>query len=123
MSKIKIYQIEIQGLNLYGYHGVFLEENKLGQMFQIDLSLKVRQSDDQGTDHPKSVVSYADIVDQVHQTFSSESFKLIESLAEKILKDLARFPSILFSKIHVKKLHPPIPHTLHNVGVIFETSY
>ena len=115
------YQIEIHGLKLYGYHGVYLEEAKLGQTFQIDLTLTVARS--ATDDLPESVLSYADVIDRMTKTFSDRSYKLIETLGEKILRDLASFHQIQHARIHVKKLHAPIPQAVSHVGVIFERSY
>ena len=123
MPDVNTYQIEIRGLKLYGYHGVYPEENKLGQTFQIDLTLTVARATEDINDNPKNVISYADIIDRVTDIFFAQSYKLIETLADTILLSLAPFKKIQHARIHIKKLHAPIPQTLSHVGVIIEKSY
>lgn len=123
MSDSKSYQIEIHGLSLYGYHGVYPEENKLGQTFRMDLTVTVDRAERKMDDDAESVVSYAEIVERVCDTFSAKSYKLLETLADAILGDLAAFGRIRHARIRIKKPHAPIPYPLSHVGIVVEKSY
>ncbi|MBU2514798.1 dihydroneopterin aldolase [bacterium] len=117
------YKIDISGLRLFAYHGVFPEENKLGQEFKIDLLLQVRRSETDGEDNLKSVLSYWNVIERVKQLFTGKIFKLLETAAQTILDDLGCYSQIQYAKIHLKKLTPPIPVTVDYVGVILEKKY
>ena len=122
-KETSIYKIEISGLRLFAYHGVFPEENKLGQEFKIDLILNVIRSDTNGDDDLKSVLSYWNVIELVKKLFIGKTFKLLETAAQNILEELQRFPQIQYAQINLKKLTPPIPVTIDYVGVILEKEY
>lgn len=117
------YNIDINGLRLFAYHGVFPEENKLGQEFQIDLFLKVVRKKPETDDDLKNVLSYWDVIEMVKALFTGKTFKLLETAAHAILEELAQYSQIKFARIHLKKLTPPIPVTVNYVGVVFEREY
>ncbi len=117
------YKIDIQGLRLYAYHGVFPEENTLGQEFKIDLILTVSHAFSLMDDKLEYVLSYWDALETVKALFTGKTFKLLETAAQTILEGLAQYPHIRHAKIHLKKLTPPIPVTVDYVGVIIEKNY
>ncbi len=117
------YQIDIRGLRLFAYHGVFPEENKLGQEFKIDLLLKVSRIETIGDDDLKYVLSYWNVIERVKKLFTGKTFKLLETASQSILDDLSCYSQIQYAKIHLKKLTPPIPVTVDYVGVILEKKY
>ena len=118
-----VYNIDISGLRLFAYHGVFPEENKLGQEFKIDLLLTVLKPKNLGDDQLKNVLSYWNVIELVKQLFIGKTFKLLETAAQNILEELQRFPQIQHARISLKKLTPPIPVTVDYVGVILEKEY
>lgn len=117
------YNIDINGLRLFAYHGVHPEENKLGQEFKIDLVLKVTRAQSDNPDDLKNVLSYWKVIEDIKELFTGKIFKLLETAAETILNELAKYPQIKHAKIHLKKLTPPIPVTVEYVGVILEKEY
>lgn len=117
------YKIDVSGLRLYAYHGVHPEENKLGQEFKIDLLLTVSHASSFKDDKLGNVLSYWDVIETVKSLFTGKTFKLLETAAESILEGLASYPQILYAKIQLKKLTPPIPVTVDHVGVILEKDY
>lgn len=122
-KNLSTYKIEISGLRLFAYHGVFPEENKLGQEFRIDLTLEVIRPKSIGDDDFKKVVSYWNVIELVKELFIGKTFKLLETAAYNILEELKRFPQIKYAKICLKKLTPPIPVTVDHVGVVLDRSY
>lgn len=117
------YQIDISGLRLFAYHGVYPEENKLGQEFKIDLNLRVLGPEVLSDDNLKKVVSYWHVIELVKELFIGKTFKLLETAAQNILDELQRFPQIQHAQISLKKLTPPIPVTVEYVGVVLEKEY
>lgn len=103
-------RILLSGLGFYGYHGVMLEENKLGQRFRIDLELGLDMSEAALTDEVESTISYADVYDEVRDAFEEKRFKLIEALGHHIMMKLfARFERLDWIRIRVRKPEAPLP--------------
>ncbi len=103
-------RIILSDLAFYGYHGVMLEENKLGQRFRIDLEcgLDLRRAGD--TDLVEATVSYADIYPIVKAATEETRYKLIEALAQHIVDRLfAAFPPLQWIRIRIRKPEAPIP--------------
>lgn len=113
MDKIYISQMEF-----YGYHGVFPEENKLGQRFIVDLSISVDLKQAGETDQLEYSVNYAELFAVCQEIVEGKPFKLIEAVAEqiagKILKD---FPLVLGVTVKMIKPDPPIPGHYQSVAI------
>lgn len=102
-------RIILRDLGFYGFHGLFAEEEKLGQRFFIDLECGVDLTAPGDTDAIGHTVSYADIYDVVKSTFDSRRTKLIEALGQNIVSALfARFVDIEWIIIRIRKPEAPI---------------
>jgi dihydroneopterin aldolase len=96
-------------LGFYGYHGVFAEEEKLGQRFRIDVTCGVDLSEAGNTDRFATAVSYADVYDTVRFAFEEKRFHLIEAVGQNIVNRLFEtFPAIEWVRIRVRKPEAPI---------------
>jgi dihydroneopterin aldolase len=118
----KNYQIIIEGFQLYAYHGVHPEENKLGQVFEIDLTMTL-ESPPLNNDQPGSYLSYWEAMKTIKKVFDGKIFKLLENAAQAVLDSLSEYPQMKHAKIHLKKIAPPIPVTVKCVGVVMEREY
>ena len=102
-------RIILRDLGFYGYHGLFAEEEKLGQRFFIDLECGVDLTAPGETDAIGHTVSYADIYDVVKATFDGQRTKLIEALGHNIVTALfGRFADITWIIIRIRKPEAPI---------------
>jgi len=102
-------RIILTDLGFYGYHGLMIEENRLGQRFFIDLSCGVDLSEPGRTDHMSETISYAGIYDVVKAAFEEQRFKLIEAVGQHIVDRLFEaFPQINWVKVRVRKPEAPI---------------
>lgn len=102
----------------YGYHGVFPEETRLGQRFNVDLvvSLDLKQAGQ--TDELSYTVNYAELYNTCREIVEGKPFKLVEALADKLASTiLLRFPLIQSTTITVVKPDPPIPGHYESVAV------
>ena len=103
-------RIILADLAFYGYHGVMLEENKLGQRFRIDLELGLDMSEAARSDDVSATVSYAHVYDLVKEAFEEKRFKLIEALGHHIIVRLFnRFDRLEWVRIKVRKPEAPLP--------------
>ncbi|BFH65874.1 dihydroneopterin aldolase [Paenibacillus azoreducens] len=114
MDKMKLHHMEY-----YGYHGVFEEERKLGQRFYIDLELELDLRAAGQKDDLSQTVNYAEVHENVKKVVETESFRLIEALAERIASLLLdTYTSIDALTVKVTKPHPPFD--IHFQGVTVE---
>ncbi|MDV3250943.1 dihydroneopterin aldolase [Devosia sp. BK] len=101
-------RIVLRDLGFYGYHGLFAEEEKLGQRFIIDLECGVDLTAPGESDAIGHTVSYADIYDLVKATFEKRT-KLIEALGQNVVSALfERFSDIDWIIIRIRKPEAPI---------------
>lgn len=117
MDKILFHEMEF-----YGYHGVYPEENRIGQRFRVDLELKTDLSVAGKSDDLSDTINYADVYETVKAMVEGERYQLVEALAERIAaKLLSRF-SLDAVLVRVTKPDPPIPGHYKAVAVEIERS-
>jgi 7,8-dihydroneopterin aldolase/epimerase/oxygenase len=108
----------VTGMKFYGYHGVFAEEQKLGQRFSVDVILLLDLSKAGLTDELDQTVNYKEVYDAVKEIVEGDPVKLLESLAESIAASLlGKFTSVDETTIKVIKPDPPIPGHYDSVAV------
>mgnify|MGYP001411117412 CR=1 FL=1 len=106
-------------MQFYGYHGVFPEENKLGQRFYVDLELSLDLSEAGRTDDLEKTVNYAEVYELVKKVAEGRAFRLIEALAENIASAvLHQYTNVNDVTVRVTKPHPPFD--IHFDGVVVE---
>jgi dihydroneopterin aldolase len=111
-------KIFVNGMKFYGYHGVFPEEQKLGQRFNVDVALTLDLSKAGQTDDLHETVNYKEVYDAVKEIIEGNSVKLLESLAESVAASLlGKFTSIDETTVKVIKPDPPIPGHYDSVAV------
>ncbi|WP_300350434.1 2-amino-4-hydroxy-6-hydroxymethyldihydropteridine diphosphokinase [Clostridium sp.] len=114
-------KIVIKDFEVFGNHGVFEEEKRLGQKFvlSIELSLDTREAGITG-DLKKSV-HYGELAHKIEEEFKKKSYDLIETVAEKMCEFiLLEYPLVKSVKIRVKKPWAPILRSLDTVYVEVE---
>ncbi|MFF2890565.1 dihydroneopterin aldolase [Paenibacillus sp. NPDC057967] len=109
----------VKGMRFYGYHGVFPEENKLGQHFYVDLDLGIDLEQAANTDDLTCTVNYAELHALAKSIVEGAPFKLIEALAGHIAsRVLEAYTMINDVTVRVTKPHPPFD--IHFDGVTIE---
>ncbi len=111
--------IELKGMRFYGYHGVFPEENRLGQQFIVDVKVALDLRLAGQSDALEDTVSYPDIYHTVQAIVEGEPLKLVEALAERIAQTvLDQYTKVIETTVRVVKPHPPF--AAHFDGVTVE---
>jgi len=111
-------KIYVNGMEFYGYHGVFSEENVLGQRFAVDLTVSVDLKKAGETDELEYSVDYGKLYLLCREIVEGKPYKLVEAVAEKIAADvLTEFPLITETTVKVVKPDPPIPGHYKSVAV------
>ena len=111
----------ITNLEVFAYHGLFSEENKLGQKFVFDLECSCNYTKALKSDEMTDSISYADIADEVVNVATKNTFNLLEKLAGEILKQIfIKFDSIESIKLTINKPNAPVKYPFEKCGVIVE---
>jgi dihydroneopterin aldolase len=96
--------VELEGLEVFGRHGVEEEERREGQMFFCDVRLEV--SDGALSDRIEDAVDYRLVADCVREISEGREFSLIEALAAAVADALlARF-DVERVRVRVRKPRP-----------------
>lgn len=111
-------KIIIKQMQFYGYHGLFAEETKLGQRFNVSVELFVSLKKAGKSDNMEDTVNYGLVYNVVKDIVEGEPYHLIESVAEKIAeKILKEFSEVHQCLIQVEKPNPPIDGHYKSVAV------
>lgn len=104
-------------MQFYAYHGVFEEEKRLGQKFEVDLEMFLDLRKAGKSDCLDETVNYALVYDIVQKLVTGTKMKLLESLAESIAGELLSLFPLNEILVRVRKPKPPIPGHLDSVSV------
>ncbi|MEC2058034.1 dihydroneopterin aldolase [Peribacillus psychrosaccharolyticus] len=113
MDKIFVNQMEF-----YGYHGVFPEENRLGQRFVVDLIIETDLSAAGKSDQLDDSINYGELYAVCKEVVEGEQYNLVEAIAEQIAsRMLTQFSNVQTCTVKVFKPDPPIPGHYKSVAV------
>ena len=106
--------IELMGLAVFGHHGYFEEERRLGQRFLVDVWVDVRGEATE-SDRIEDTLDYRRIAALVRDVFAGEERLLLEGLAGAVVDGiLERFAAVERARVRVRKpdvvLDPPVEH-------------
>jgi dihydroneopterin aldolase len=110
--------IEVQGLELRGYHGALEEERTTGQSFVFDVRLVAHDAGIR-SDRLVDTVDYTEVVARIRAVSDGRRFNLIEALAAAIADDLLDSFPVSAVRVRVRKpevrLDAPVEHTAATV--------
>lgn len=113
----------IDNLEVFANHGLFKEENKLGQKFIFDIECELNYKKAMFSDEMTDSISYADIAEVVVKTATTNTFNLLERLAGEILKNIfTEFSQIENINLKINKPGAPIKYHFEKCGVEVKTS-
>lgn len=108
--------LRIRNMQFYAYHGLFEEENRLGQRFEVDLEIF---SDFRGYSRkrPQDALKYPDAYELVERVVTQQVFGLVEELADAIAEALQIEMGIERLVVRVRKPHAPVAKTFDGIEV------
>ena len=113
----------IDNLEVFANHGLFEEENRLGQKFIFDIECEFNYKKAMFSDEMTDSISYADIAEVVVKTATTNTFNLLERLAGEILKNIfTEFSQIENIKLKINKPAAPVRHHFEKCGVEVKVS-
>ncbi len=100
--------ILLENVEIHANHGVFPQETLVGNLFMINLKIKVDFENASKSDDLVETISYASVFDLVKAEMSVPS-KLLEHVAGRIVRVLKKeFPDIEQIELKISKRNPPV---------------
>lgn len=115
--------ISIVDLEIFATHGVFAEENELGQKFLISATLYADLAPAGASDALEDSIDYGAVCHLIDKRVRSTQFKLIERVAQDVADAvLAAYPAVQRIAVEVKKPWAPIGLPVAYASVRIERS-
>ncbi len=113
--------IQVEGINVYGTHGVYEQEKKKGQEFRIDLQIELRENilnfENYKSESFDNSVNYENLVSEVINVSDNNSFDLIETFAYEILNSLKKYNNISKATVTIHKPNSPPKELVEDISV------
>ena len=113
--------IQVEGINVYGTHGVYEQEKKKGQEFRIDLQIELRENilnfENYKSESFDNSVNYENLVNEVINVSDNNSFDLIETFAYEILNSLKKYNNISKATVTIHKPNSPLKELVEDIIV------
>ena len=114
-------RITVDGLEVFANHGVYPEENALGQKFVVSLTLYADLGEAGRNDDLDASIDYGAVCHDVDAFLRGRTFKLIEAAAEGVARMLLkRYTSLLGVRVKLEKPWAPVGLPLRSCGVEIE---
>lgn len=111
-------KIEIKNLEIFANHGVFPEENILGQKFVISATLYTDTRKAGLTDELTASIHYGEVSHMITKFTKEHTYKLLEALAENLCQMLLQeLPLLKMITLRVEKPWAPVGLPLETVAV------
>jgi len=111
-------EILLKNMRFYAYHGVYAEEQRIGNDFTVDLRIDLSFGESLFTDQLADTLNYEAVYLLVKEQMMIPS-KLLEHVATRILNKLMdSFIAIQAMEIRLSKLHPPLGGEVEKVTVV-----
>jgi 7,8-dihydroneopterin aldolase/epimerase/oxygenase len=108
----------LNNMQFHAFHGVFEQEQKIGNTYIVDLKIGADLSTPCKTDQLEDSINYASVFAEIQEEMKNRC-NLIEHLAENIsLRVKKAFKNIQTIEIKVTKINPPLQGQLDSVSVI-----
>lgn len=111
-------RIKIKGLEIFAHHGVFPEENTLGQKFVINAILYTDTRRAGNSDELEDSINYGEVSQFIQKFFTEHTFRLLEAAAEHLARELLlRYPLLASIELEIEKPWAPVGLPLDTVSV------
>lgn len=117
-------KIHIKNLEVFARHGVFPEENVLGQKFVVSAVLHTSTRAAGKTDDLTKSIHYGEVSQFVTEFMEQNTFKLLETVAERLAEELLlRTEHLEKVSLEIKKPWAPVGLPLETVSVEIERGW
>jgi dihydroneopterin aldolase len=113
--------IALEGLKFYAYHGLYREEQIIGNHFVLDIQVSIPEPED-----PESLSESVNY--EVLHNIASRIMQTPQPLLEKVVHDItiqikSAFPAVRHSRVMLKKQAPPLGGDVACSVVTLEKEY
>lgn len=106
-------KVALEGIRFFSYHGLYDQEQVLGNVYMLDIETETEVSD-HGYEDISRTINYERLL-SIAQDEMAEPRKLLETVAHAILARIRHeFLSVSRIRIVIKKLNPPLPAEVKN---------
>ena len=110
-------EITLSGLRVFGRHGVFEDERRLGQHFIVDATLYVSTAAAAASDDVADTVHYGEVAERIAAIVAGDPVNLLEALAQRIADALLAYDGVRMVSVTVHKPDAPIDLEFADVSV------
>jgi len=115
--------LRLRNMRFFAYHGLFPEENTLGQLYEIDLELYGDFRRAGREDNIDAAINYPEVYALVSAAVNDKPCKLVEALAERIAGKVGAYCAPIELVIRVRKPNPPVAAHFDGIEVEMHRSY
>ena len=114
-------KIHLKDMIFYGFHGVYPEERKLGQRFNVSIILFTDNTIDDNIKELKDTVDYTKVLDEIKHIMEKEQFLLLEDCANSIIINIFnKFELVNGINVSIEKPGVPMNASLNCVAIEME---
>ena len=109
--------IHLEDMEFYAYHGHFKEEQIVGNLFMVNLTLQTNMDKAAESDNLKDALNYQTAYKLIEEEMKNKSH-LLENIAKRILDTLFdHFDIIEKAEVKVSKMNPPMGGKMKSVSI------
>ena len=110
-------EITLTGLRVFGRHGVYEDERRVGQHFVVGATMYVSTAAAAESDDVGDTVHYGEVAERIAAIVAGEPVNLLEALAERIADALLGYSGVRMVAVTVHKPDAPIDLQFADVAV------
>lgn len=99
--------IKLKGLKFKSFHGVYADEKEKGNKFLVDISIKTKTKEAEGSDKLDDTLNYENVYEVIKNEMNKPS-DLLENVASRIAESVSKLITKGKIKLTVYKKSPPI---------------
>ena len=109
--------IRIEGIEAFGYHGVFPQEKREGQTFLVDVDIETSFDEAIAHDDVAYTVDYGVLAERVAEIIQGEPADLIETVCDRIVTMVLSLERVKATRVTIHKPQAPISVPFAGVSV------
>ncbi|MEM6788386.1 MAG: dihydroneopterin aldolase [Myxococcota bacterium] len=114
---VSAYTIHLDGIRFRARHGASEQERHLWQDFAVDLKVALPEASLPATDERASVYDYDRLASLVVEEGTTTSYKLLETLARRVIERLLDDTPALQVTVRLRKFGPPTAASVDTVAI------
>jgi 7,8-dihydroneopterin aldolase/epimerase/oxygenase len=113
-------KIALEGLEFFAYHGAYIEEQKIGNRYSVDITIETDFTTAAETDRLKETVNYEDVYDHIKEVMH-QKHRLLEHIGHSIIERIRlQYPNIQQVEVAVSKFNPPIGGVCERAKIVIK---